>query len=99
MLNSTLRFLSHQSESFDESSRILNRHEVQISQTRNQLDESANNLREEVLHLVEKTQSEVSEMKNVIDQGPLREILSLIYSQHSGLMKTTARENKTKTFS
>jgi len=56
------------SESFDESSRILNRHEVQISQTRNQLDESANNLREEVLHLVEKTQSEVSEMKNVIDQ-------------------------------
>jgi len=56
------------SESFDESSRILNRHEVQISQTRNQLDESANNLREEVLHLVEKTQSEVSEMKNLIDQ-------------------------------
>ena len=38
-------------------------------------------------------------MKNVIDQGPLREILSLIYNQQSGLMKSTARENKTKTYS
>ena len=76
---------------------LLNRHDVQISQLRNQLEESAVNLRAEVLHLVEKTQSEVCEMKNVIDQGPLGEMLRLIYSQHP-FMKTTARETTHRTY-